>query len=113
MLHEVDKVKENVFVYLIFFIHKQSKTIVLLAEEANIESICYNDNPTLPGTIFPAKAKKYKSIEEAKKDIYKLRYHHREFLKIVTGIKCMSKEDLEIALLTTTYCSNYKLDDLT
>lgn len=113
MLHKVDKVKESVFVYLIFFIHKQDKTVVLLAEDADIESICYNDNPTLPGTIFPAKAKKYKSIEEAKKDIYKLRYHHREFLKIVTGIKRMSKEDLEIALLTTTYCSNYKLDELT
>lgn len=113
MLHEVNKVKENGYVYLIFFIHKQDKTVVLLAEEANIERICYNDNPTLPGTLSPTKAKKYKSIEEAKKDIYKLRYHHREFLKIVTGIKRMSKEDLEIALLTTAYCSNYKLDELT
>lgn len=113
MLHEVNKVKENVFVYLIFFIHKQDKTVVLLAEEANIERICYNDNPTLPGTLSPTKAKKYKSIEEAKNDIYKLRYHHREFLKVMTGIKEISIIDLDIGKIENSDTITYKLIDLT
>jgi hypothetical protein len=81
---------------VIFFINPKSNQMIFLASTANIDDICYSTTPTLPGTVDYFGAKRYKNIEEAKSDIYKLRYHHREFLKIKLGIKRISKEELEI-----------------
>lgn len=100
-------------VYVIFFIHTQSKSIIFLAYTADIDAICYSSNPSLPGSVNYELAKRYKSIEEAKNDIYKLRYHHREFLKVMTGIKEISIVDLDIGKIENSDTITYNLIDLT
>ena len=59
---------------------------VFLANSADIQSICYSKAPYLEGTKNILKARFYDNIDSAKSDIYTLRYHHREFLKIKIGI---------------------------
>ena len=108
---EICPSEEDVF-YVIFFIHAQSKNIIFLDASADIESICYASNPTLAGTINYELAKRYNSIEEAKNDIYKLRYHHREFLKIATGIKSISVYDVKLNKIPNSETALYKLVDL-
>lgn len=98
-------------VYLIFFIHTQSRSVVFLEEKANIDAICYDKNPKLPGTLNPILAKQYKTVSEAKDDIFKLRYHHREFLKVKTGIKSMPKT-LPKKLLGSTQVIDYTFLEL-
>jgi len=99
-------------IYIIFFIHVQSKTIVFLAYNADIEAICYDSNPSLSGTNNYKLAKQYESIEEAKNDIYKLRYHHREFLKVITGIKGVDMSELDSNNQIDIKTNIYQLTDL-
>lgn len=115
MKAKVKKISDDLSdgIYLIFFIHAQSNNIIFLSEDADIDAICYASDPILSGTINPMLAKKYIDIEEAKKDIYKLRYHHREFLKVITGIKKMSKIDLYVETLVKKDVETYKIIDLT
>lgn len=81
--------------YIIFFISPNKQTM-FLAYSADINSICYNNSLILPGTLDYQLAKRYKTLEEAKEDIYKLRYYHREFLKVAVGIKSIFKNNLDI-----------------
>lgn len=105
------KVNNNAAVYTIFFMHPASKNIVLLAYTADIESICYSDVPSLPGTCNYRLAKKYSTIEQARSDIYRLRYHHRDFLKVFIGIKELSENELDIGALSADV-SHYLLPEL-
>lgn len=73
--------------FIVGFIHPFTKEIIFLANCADISAICYSDDPKLPGTKNVKLAKFYANLEKAKNDIYLLRYHHRQFLKIVTIAK--------------------------
>ena len=86
--------------YIIFFVNPINKELMFLGYMADIDSLCYHSNLILPGTTNYRAAKRYKTVEEAKDDIYKLRYHHREFLKITLGIKKVLKSSLDIDELT-------------
>lgn len=72
--------------YLLAFITPDFKNHIFLAHNADIKSICYSDNPKLTGTTRIEYAKLYDDAEEAKKDIYMLRYYHRCFLNIKNAI---------------------------
>ena len=48
--------------------------------------MCYDERPKIPGTTDFRLAKKYYTDEDARNDIYKLAYHHREFLNLIIGI---------------------------
>ena len=99
--------------YIIFFIDTKSNKLIFLADSADIDAICYDSNPTLAGTVDYRLAKRYNNITEAKSDIYKLRYHHREFLKVIVGIKKINVEDLQPAKLSDYEPESYKIADLT
>ena len=68
--------------YVLVFIHPKTQQYILLANNADIPSICYSSNPYLPGTCNPMYAKFYTSLEDLKADVYLLRYHHRKFLNV-------------------------------
>lgn len=73
--------------YTIAFFHPKTGKPVFLATTADINKICYEKYPQIPGTFDIAKAKIYKDLDEAKNVIFKLRYHHREFLAVLSIIK--------------------------
>lgn len=73
--------------YVVAFVHPQSKELIFLANCANIADICYSEYPQLPGTRNVKLAKMYADLDSVKSDIYLLRYHHRQFLKILTVAK--------------------------
>lgn len=81
--NDIDKFER----YIIFFIEPTNKKIMFLGNIADVDAVCYNENELLYGTKDIRLAKKYSSIDQAKEDIYKLRYHIRNFLKIPIGIK--------------------------
>lgn len=87
-------ITKNKLGYILIFIHPNSNDFVYLANSADIQSICYSDRPYLPGTKNPNFAKFYLTANDAKADVYLLRYHHREFLNIPIIIK--SAAHLEI-----------------
>lgn len=89
--------------YIIFFI-SPNKQIMFLAYLADVNAICYNLELTLPGTLDYQLAKRYKTLEAAKDDIYKLRYYRREFLKVTTGIKKILKNSLDTDNSLVFYC---------
>ena len=68
--------------YVLIFIHPKTQQGILLAKTAEISDICYTQRPYLPGTLNPMYAKFYNSLDDLKNDVYLLRYHHREFLKV-------------------------------
>lgn len=73
--------------FVVAFIHPLTNQPIFLADSANISEICYSQCPKLPGTSNIKYAKIYQDLESAKSDIYLLRYHHRNFLKILTIAK--------------------------
>jgi len=79
--------------YIIFFI-TSDKQIMFLAYSADMNAICCNSNLILPVTLDYQLAKRYKTLEEGKDDVYKLRYYRREFLKVAVGIKSIFKDGL-------------------
>ena len=87
LLTNEDATKSCTYGYIIGFIHPKTNQPIFLANSANISDICYAKDPKLPGTTNIKHAKVYYSIEAAKADIYLLRYHHREFLRITTIAK--------------------------
>lgn len=83
ILHTSDKSSLHaVNGYVLIFIHPKTQQGILLAKTAEISDICYTQRPYLPGTSNPMYAKFYNSLDDLKRDVYLLRYHHREFLKI-------------------------------
>lgn len=99
-------------VFIIFFIHEESKSIIFLAYNADIDSICYNDTPKLPGTTNIKLAKRYETLDEASNDVYKLRYHHRDFLKTTVGIKRIYVSEFGDPELLDGYTGTYNITDL-
>ena len=87
LLTDKNAVKTYTPGYVVGFIHPKTNQPIFLANCANISDICYARDPKLPGTINIKYAKVYYDIEAAKADIYLLRYHHREFLRITTIAK--------------------------
>ena len=87
LLTNADTVKMYTPGYVIGFIHPKTHQPIFLANCANISDICYSKDPKLPGTANIKYAKVYYDIDTAKADIYLLRYHHREFIHIVTIAK--------------------------
>lgn len=55
---------------------------MFIAKDADISKICYKSILDLPRTQNIQEAKLYNTIDEAKDDIYKLKYYHREFLRL-------------------------------
>lgn len=96
---------------VIGFIHPISGNIIYLANAANITDICYSKNPKLLGTLSIKHAKVYPDIDAAKKDIYLLRYHHRDFLKITTIAKSVMHFHAELMLPDPQGCL-YELPEL-
>lgn len=68
--------------YVIVFVDTKSNTKVFLSDVEDIDEFCYQKDVKLLGTLDISKAKLYDNVEEAKNDVYKLRYYHRQFLKI-------------------------------
>lgn len=68
--------------YILLFYSPLTNKIVFLDESADIKAICYSNNPKLPGTNNILRAKRYKDQDSAKKDVFDLRYYHREFIQI-------------------------------
>ena len=99
--------------YVLIFIHPKTQQCILLANNADIPSICYSSNPYLPGTCNPMYAKFYTTLEDLKADVYLLRYHHRKFLNvkmIAKPAKRMYKELNQQNILTDSKI--YYLDEL-
>ena len=100
--------------YVVAFIHPISKEFIFLANCANIANICYAEYPQLPGTKNIKLAKIYPDLESIKADIYLLRYHHREFLRILTVAKPALHFHAELDLnLLDSEMSLYTLGELT
>lgn len=99
--------------FVIFFIHPKTAQIIFLAYPADIESICYSDNPKLPGTLNYKLAKLYDTLNAAKNDIYKLRYHHRMFLYVQCGVKSVLHIITETKKLLPSDIIDYSLLELT
>lgn len=95
--------------YLIWFEYPKTKELIYLASNADIIKIAYMQDPILPCTKDINEAKIYNSIEDAKNDIYKLRYYHRKFLYVKTGIKTIFNIHAKKEIETTT---NYSLLEL-
>lgn len=95
--------------YVIGFIHPISGSIILLSRLSNIDNICYNKEPKLPGTSSPEYAKHYIDVDTAKSDIYKLRYHFRDFIKIKT---CIIHTDTKEADGEDKALNSYKFSEL-
>ena len=79
--------KQLISGYVVAFVHPQSRELIFLANSANIADICYSEYPQLPGTRNVKLAKMYADLDSVKSDIYLLRYHHRQFLKVLTVAK--------------------------
>lgn len=84
--------------YTLGFIPPYSTDIVYLASGFDIDSICYQNPPVIPGTIDQTKAALYDTVDKIKSDIYKLRYYHREFLTVACVI---TKIDTDISAVST------------
>ena len=95
--------------YLIWFEYPKTKEMIYLASDADILKIAYMKEPILPCTHDTKEAKIYNSIEDAKTDIYRLRYYHRKFLYVKTGIKSIIMTTPRGVLENTT---NYSLLEL-
>lgn len=76
------KVNDTLEGYLLALLTPDLSSYVYIAKNANIKNILYSDHPTLLGTKDTNLAKIYKDIEEAKNDLYLLRYYHRQFINI-------------------------------
>lgn len=99
--------------YIICFLQPRTKNIIYLAYSADIDSICYNSNSILPGTSNYLLAKRYNNVEQAKDDVYKLRYFHREFLKPIAIIKGIPLANFELNNILDSDIHTYKLDEIT
>lgn len=73
------------YYYTVVFASKDNQKI-FLANNADITKICYTKSPKLPATLNLNEAKRYSTPDEAKADVYKLRYHHRSFINIPTAV---------------------------
>ena len=80
--------------YCIAFISLEAKKLVFLAYNADISKICYMNPPYIPGTNNILKAKLYDSVDEAKTDIYRLRYYHRDFISLISIVKKLELNDI-------------------
>lgn len=100
--------------YIVGFIHPMLKQVIFLANCADIAAICYAKAPKLPGTQNVKLAKFYSTIDAARSDIYLLRYHHREFLKIVIVAKPVAHFHAELLLPDSTEntIAEYPLSEL-
>ena len=87
LLSRPDTIKKYDQGYVVGFIHPRSEQVIFLASIADVSQICYAKEPQLPGTLNIKQAKVYQNLDAAKNDIYLLRYHHRQFLNIITVAK--------------------------
>lgn len=72
--------------YVVLLLNPENNKAAFLHNEANIKQICYQKDPKLPGTGNINKAKQYNDVDEAKADIYLLKYHFRFMLKTLFAI---------------------------
>lgn len=77
--------------YSIVLFYQDTNIYFYLAQIAHINDICYSIDNYIPITMNAALSKLYDSEEAARNDIYLLRYHRREFLKVKIGIKYLEK----------------------
>lgn len=68
--------------FIVGFIHPKLNKVIYIASNNDIQKICSNIDLQLSYTLDQNYAKRYLNIQDAKNDIYNLRYYRREYLNV-------------------------------
>lgn len=97
--------------FIIGFIDLKLNKIIYIAANNDIQKLCSNRDLELSYTLDQNYAKRYLNIQDAKNDIYNLRYYRREYLNYKNIILKISQNTPEVNLSEKTPIVYYDIDN--
>ena len=102
---------QTVDYFIVGFIHPKLDKIIYIAANNDIQKLCSNTDLGLSYTLDQNYAKRYLNIQDAKNDIYNLRYYRREYLNYKNIILKISQNMSEVNLGEKTPIVYYDIDN--